>query len=134
MDSLLGEHGETLIYGIVGILLVVMICSVCESKWKGMTPEYKTSISKNNSKFIEENKSKYPVIEADEIIYAGYKTKDFNCKDFVKAKDWAEEDITDRVKIYGTVDTNKKGAYKIRCVVISDNQLACTKYINVIVE
>lgn len=134
MENLLGEHGETLIYGIIGIVVVLIICSVCESKWKNMTPEYKTYISKNNSKFIEENKDKYPVIEADEIIYAKYKAENFNCKDFIKARDCNGKDITDRVKIYGTINTFEKGIYKLRCVVMSDNQLACTKFINVIVE
>lgn len=134
MENLLGEHGETLVYGIIGVVVILIICSVCESKWKSMTPEYKTNISKSNGKFISENKDKYPVIEVDEIIYAQYKAENFNCKDYVKAKDCDGKDITDRVIIYGTVDTFKKGIYKVRCVVMDDNQLACTKYINVIVE
>lgn len=134
MENLLGEHGETLLYGIIGIVVVLIICSVCESKWKNITPEYKTNISKDNGKFILENKDKYPVIEVDEIIYAQYKAENFNCKDFIKAKDCNGKDITDRVVIYGTIDTFKKGIYKLRCVVMADNQLACTKYINVIVE
>lgn len=134
MENLLSEHGETLIYGIIGIMVVLIICSVCESKWKNMTPEYKTNISKNNGKFISENKNKYPVIEVDETIYAPYETEDFNCRDFIKAKDCNGKDITDRVMIYGTIDTFRKGIYKLRCVVMADNQLACTKYINVIVE
>lgn len=134
MENLLGEHGETLIYGIVGFVLVLVICMVCESRWKNMTPEYQTNVSRNSSKFIKENKNKYPVIEADEIIYVQYKTENFNCMDFITAKDWNGKDITDRVKIYGTIDTFRKGIYQLRCAVISDNQLACTKYINVIVE
>lgn len=134
MENLLSEHGETLIYGIIGIMVVLIICSVCESKWKNITPEYKTNISKDNGKFISENKNKYPVIEVDETIYAQYKTEDFNCRDFIKAKDCNGKDITDRVMIYGTIDTFRKGIYKLRCVVMADNQLACTKYINVIVE
>lgn len=134
MENLLGEHGEVLIYGIVGIVVVLIICSVCESKWKNITPEYKTNISKDNGKFISESKDKYPVIEVDEIIYAQYKKENFNCKDFIKARDCNGKDITERVVIYGTIDTFKKGIYKLRCVVMADNQLACTKYINVIVE
>lgn len=134
MDNLLEEHGEALIYGIVGIVLVLIICFVCENKWKNLTPDYKTDISANSSDFINKNKNGYPVIEADEIIYADYKTKNFNCKDFIKAKDCDGRDITDKVEIYGIINTFKRGVYKIRCVVMAENQLTCTKYINVIVE
>ena len=73
-------------------------------------------------------------IVADDIIYVSYHTKELDCKDFVKAKDYDGKDITDKVKIYGTVDTTKKGVYKLRCTVMSDNQLSSSKYINVIVE
>ena len=133
MENLLGEHGGALVYGIIGIVVIFVICFICQSKWKDMTPEYKTNVSKNSSNFIAENKNKYPTIMADEIIYAPYKAENFNCRDFIKAKDYSGKDITENVKIYGTIDTFQKGIYKIRCVV-SDNQLACTKYINVIVE
>ena len=134
MEGLLGEHGEVLIYGIIGLITVLLICFVCESKWKELTPDYKTNVSKNSSNFIAENKDKYPVIEADEIIYAGYKSENFDCRDFIKAKDCNGKDISNRVKIYGTIDTFKRGIYQLRCVVMSENQLASTKYINVIVE
>ena len=49
-------------------------------------------------------------------------------------KDYDGKDISERINIYGKVDTFKRGVYKIRCVVTSERQLACTKYINVIVE
>lgn len=134
MNEFLEEHGEILVYGIVGIFLVVMVCWVCNSKWKNITPEYKTNKSEDNGSFIKDNKGKYPVIVADDIIYVSYHTKELDCKDFVKAKDYDGKDITDKVKIYGTVDTTKKGVYKLRCTVMSDNQLSSSKYINVIVE
>lgn len=134
MDGLLGEHGEVIIYGIIGMIMVLLICFICENKWKDITPDYKTNVSKNSSNFITENKDKYPVIEADEIIYAGYKSENFDCRDFIKAKDCNGKDISNCVKIYGTIDTFKRGIYQLRCVVMSENQLASTKYINVIVE
>ncbi len=134
MNILLGEHGQALLYGIIGVIMIILICALCEEKWKAITPEYKTKTSYSNRKFIQENKGKFPIICADEIIYTEYKNTRFNCKDFITAKDYQGNDITDRLNIYGNVDTSKKGLYKLRCVVISDNQLACTKFINVIVE
>lgn len=134
MENLLEEHGEALIYGIIGIAVILVICAVCENKWKNITPEYKKDISKNSSQFIQKNKDKYPVIEADEIIYAGYKSEHFDCRNFIRAKDCEGKDITDSVKMFGVVDTFRKGIYKIRCVVMDESQLVCTKYINVIVE
>ena len=134
METLLNEHAEALIYGIIGIIMVIIICSVCVDKWNKITPQYKTDISKNSSKFIKESTGKYPIIEADEIIYTEYKNEKFNCRDFISAKDYDGKDISERINIYGKVDTFKRGVYKIRCVVTSERQLACTKYINVIVE
>lgn len=134
METLLNEHGEALIYGIIGIIMVIIICSVCVDKWNKITPQYKTDISKNSSKFIKESTGKYPIIEADEIIYTEYKNEKFNCRDFISAKDYDGKDISERINIYGKVDTFKRGVYKIRCVVTSERQLVCTKYINVIVE
>jgi hypothetical protein len=98
MDNLLGEHGEALVYAIIGVIVVIVICYVCENKWKDITPEYKTAISKNNSSFINSNKYNYPVIEADETIYVEYETNNFSCIDFIKATDCNGKDITDKQK------------------------------------
>lgn len=134
MDSFLGEHGEMLIYGVIGLTVVLLICFICQNKWKDLAPDYKKNVSKNNSSFREESKDKYPVIKVDEIIYARYKTENFDCRDFIKARDYLGNDITKNVKIYGAINTFKKGIYQLRCVVMSDNELTCTKCINVIVE
>lgn len=134
MELLLGEHGETLLYGIIGIIMVLLVCWICPGKWKELTPEYKVSTSKNSRKFIEDNAGKFPTIEADEVIFADYKDKNFDCKDFIYAKDCNGNDITDDMKVYGNVNVLKKGLYKLRCVVVSENSLSCTKYVNVIVE
>ncbi len=99
-----------------------------------MTPDYKRMVSKNSESFRKQNKDKYPIIEVDEIIYAEYQTENFNCRDFIKAKDYLGRDISDDVRIYGKIDTFRRGIYQLRCVVMSENQLASTKYINVIVE
>lgn len=134
MDSFLGEHGEVLIYGVIGLTVVLLISFICENKWKDMTPDYKRMVSKNSESFRKQNKDKYPIIEVDEIIYAEYQTENFNCRDFIKAKDCFGRDISHDVRIYGKIDTFRKGIYQLRCVVMSENQLASTKYINVIVE
>ena len=134
MGTMLQEHGEVLVYGIIGVMVVFMICLLCDNQWKEITPEYKTAVSKDNSTFIHENENKYPVIEADEIIYAGYQTENFQCKDFIKARDCNGKDISEKVQIFGTIDTFRRGIYPLKCMVVDDNQLACTKYIHVIVE
>lgn len=134
MDLLLGEHGEALLYGIIGTMMVLLVCSIYTSKWKNLTPEYKVSTSKTNREFIEKNKGKFPVIDADEIIFVEHKDEKFNYRDFISAKDYNGKDITESMNIYGDVDVFRKGTYKLRCVVVSDNSLACTKYVNVVVE
>lgn len=134
LSLFLQEHGETLVYGLIGVLMICVICTVCTGKWKDLTPKYKTDTNKSNKEFNENVKNKYPVIEADEIIYATYKDEEFDYKDYVVAKDWNGEDITEKIKYYGEVNVFKRGIYKLKCVVRSANELVCTKYINVIVE
>ncbi|MBD9202283.1 MAG: chitinase, partial [Eubacterium ventriosum] len=58
----------------------------------------------------------------------------FNYMDYIRARDYRGGNITDKVKVYGKVDVNQKGVYRLRCTVISYFNLACTKYINIIVE
>lgn len=134
MEFLLGEHGENLIYGIIGTIMVILVCTICANKWKDISPEYKTKVHKSNGDFILGNTGRYPVINADEIIYTNYKSDKFDIYDHIQAKDYTGKDITDNIHVYGTVNTFQQGIYKLRCVVVDDNQLACTKYVNVIVE
>lgn len=134
MEILVGEHGETLIYGIIGIVLVSLICIVCNGKWKALAPLYKTEISRSNQGFVEDTKGKYPVIESDDTIYADYKDTSFVLKDYLKAKDCTGKDISDSIKVYGALDLLRKGVYRMKCVVKASNNLTCTKYVNVVVE
>ncbi|MFQ9514752.1 MAG: hypothetical protein ACLRZ9_02885 [Eubacterium sp.] len=134
MEVLLGEHGQVLLYGIIGTMIVLLICSLCADKWKSVTPEYKTVVSRNSKEFISDMKAKFPIIDADEVIFADYKDESFNYKDFIRAKNCEGKDITEDIKVYGNVDVFQKGVYKLRCVVVADNSLICTKYVNVIVE
>lgn len=134
MEILLSEHGEALLYGIIGIIMVLFICGAGMSNWQKTTPEYKKQISQSNEKFINDNAGKFPIIDADEVIFADYKNAKFDFKDYISAKDCEGNDISQRIKIYGSVNVFQKGLYKLRCVVIDDKQLACTRYVNVIVE
>ena len=122
MENFLSEHGEIILYGLIGIMVVVITCGLCKNKWNQITPEYKNEKSQSNEKFLKESKDKYPVIEGQEVIYLEYLSKKFDYSKYIKAK------------VYGNIDFEKKGIYKLKCVVKSDNGLTCTKYINVIVE
>ena len=133
MSLLIGEHGEALIYGVVGIIIVCLICIICNSKWKNISPSYKTELSPSNREFAEGAQNRYPVIESDDVIYADYKDTDFEFRDYVRAKDYTGKDITDNLKIFGSVDILRKNVYRLKCVV-RDNNLVCTKYVNVVVE
>ena len=134
MELFIGEHGEALVYGIIGTFIVLTICTICFGKWRQISPTYKTSVEGSNGNYMVKSEGKYPKIESDEIIYADYKNDKFNYRDFIRAKDWDGSDITKNMNIYGEVNVFQKGIYKLRCVVVSENQLSCTKYINVIVE
>lgn len=134
MDVLLGEHGEAVLYGTIGILMVVIICSVCLERWSGLTPEFKNMTSNNSKEFLEKNSGRFPRIITDEIIFAEFKDENFDSKKYITAIDENGNDITEKMRIYGQVNVLKKGVYSLRCVVVAENHLACTKYVNVIVE
>lgn len=134
MNLFLQEHGETLVYGIVGVFMVCIICTVCTGKWKDIAPKYKNQTNKSNKEFNQNNKDKYPVIEADEIIYATYKDEEFDYRDYIVARDFNGEDISRKIKYYGEVNVFKRGIYKLKCVVKSTSEMICTKYVNIIVE
>lgn len=133
MSLLIGEHGEALFYGVVGIMIVCLICLICNGKWKGMSPNYKTELSPSNKEFAEGARDRYPIIESDDVIYADYKDTNFEFRDYIKAKDYTGKDITDELKIFGSVDILRKNVYRLKCVVRANN-LVCTKYVNVVVE
>ena len=134
VEVFLEEHGESIIYGLIGLVMVVTITAVISRGIVNIVPDYKKELSRNNSYQIEKNEYKYPTIIADEVIYADYGDTTFNYMDYIRARDYRGGNITDKVKVYGKVDVNQKGVYRLRCTVISYFNLACTKYINIIVE
>lgn len=133
MSLFIGEHGEAILYGVVGVILVCLICVICNGKWKSISPNYKTELSPSNREFADSAKDRYPVIESDDVIYADYKDTGFVFRDYVKAKDYTGKDISENLRIFGSVDVLRKNVYRLKCVV-RDNNLVCTKYINVVVE
>lgn len=134
MGMFIGEHGEAIIYGIIGIIMVTTIGIICSKYWCDVTPHYSSMISNTNRKTVEGFKGKYPVIEVDDIIYVKWKDSSFNALDYMKAKDCEGNDISEKVRVYGEVNLLERGIYKIRYVVTAANELSCIKYINVIVE
>ena len=134
MSLFLNEHGEAILYGIVGGLLVVVICLILNSRWKGITPEYKTERSPSNKSFVQSSKGKYPKIDVDNVLYADYRDENFVIRDHINARDYDGRDITDQVKVFDNLDVNNKGIYRAKCVVKNANNLMSVKYINVVVE
>lgn len=134
MQLFLNEHGEALLYGIIGTLTVALIGVVLVTKWKTITPVYNVAISSDSSSFANANKDKHPSIQVGDIIYADYNDASFDVSQHIKAKDWDDKDITSNVKTYGQVDVSKKGIYRVKCLVTNDYSMVCTKYVSVMVE
>lgn len=134
MGNFIEEHGEALIYGIIGVLVVVLICFICDNKWSKITPDYKNNNSKNSGNFISINTNKYPIINASDIVYADYMDSSFDIKKYISAKDYSGKDITEDIDIVGSVNVSRKGVYRLKLVVVGTNELTANKYINVIVE
>lgn len=77
------------------------------------------------------NKS-FPVIKGNNIRIK--KGASFTPSTYISALDIQDGDISNRINIYGEVDTSKKGVYKIKCVVKNSYGLKTTKYIQVLVD
>lgn len=134
MEIFLEEHGESVLYGIVGFIMILTIYGIINIGIWGMLPDYKNDTSNNNVEYVEKIKNKCPTITAAEVIYVKYRDETFNCIDYIKARDYTGKDITDKVVIYGNIDVNTRGVYKLKSSVKSDLGLKCVKYLNIIVE
>lgn len=134
MELFLGEHGQTIQYGIIGVIIISLINVIFTTGLKDIMPNYYQSHSMTNKGFVEKNKKKCPVIDCDEVIYVNHLGNDSDFLKEIKATDCNGNDITKSMKIYGTVNANYRGVYPIKCIVRSDNGLKCIKNINVIVE
>lgn len=133
MELLLGEHGEGIIYGIIGIFMVFLICSISQGSWRNIIPNPYNLEVEDSDKYKEEYKSMQPKIQGDEVIFVPYKNNNINLKDYIVARDYQGGDISNRLKFSGKVDTSTKGIYRIKCS-IEDNYYRTTKVINIVVE
>ena len=93
MEVFLEEHGESIIYGLIGLVMVVTITAVISRGIVNIVPDYKKELSRNNSYQIEKNEYKYPTIIADEVIYADYGDTTFNYMDYIREQEITEEAI-----------------------------------------
>lgn len=134
MELFLGEHGQTIQYGIVGVIIISLINIIFVTGLKDILPNYYQSHSGTNKGYVEENKKKCPVIDCDEVIYADYLDDEFHLLKEIRATDCDGNDITESMKIYGEVNIKQRGVYPIKCIVRAENGLKCIKDINVIVE
>ena len=55
MEVFLEEHGESIIYGLIGLVMVVTITAVISRGIVNIVPDYKKELSRNNSYQIEKN-------------------------------------------------------------------------------
>lgn len=134
MELFLSEHGQTIQYGIIGVIIISLINIIFATGLKDIMPNYYQSHSTTNRGYADSNRKKCPVINCDEVIYVNYLDKKFNLLNEIKAIDCNGNDITEYMKIYGTVNIGHRGVYPIKCIVRSENGLKCIKNINVIVE
>lgn len=75
-----------------------------------------------------------PIIEVTNG-YIDYGSETYDLRTFVKAFDAdTREDLTDKVKIYGSVNTKEYGVYRIHYTVTSRNGIKAEKYGQVIVK
>ena len=49
MEVFLEEHGESIIYGLIGLVMVVTITAVISRGIVNIVPDYKKELSRNNS-------------------------------------------------------------------------------------
>ena len=58
MEVFLEEHGESIIYGLIGLVMVVTITAVISRGIVNIVPDYKKELSRSNSYQIEKNEYK----------------------------------------------------------------------------
>ena len=85
-----------------------------------------------NLEYTIDKINQVPVITASDQTLMLF--DDFDPKDYVKAMDYEDGDITSKVKVNGTVDTNKAGTYQITYEVSDSKNLKTTKTIKVVVK
>lgn len=120
------------------IIIIIIIMSVFLATFSGWLVTTKTYMDKSliSNEQIDINANikneVFPTISAKNMrIKQG---TNFNIKDHVSATDNKDGDISSKIIFYGTVNTNVKGLYEIRCVVRNSYGLKTVKTIQVIVD
>ena len=119
MEVFLSEHGQTIQYAVIGVIIVALISIIR---------------SNTNREFSEEYKKKCPIIVGDDVIYVTYLDKSFDVTNQISARDYDGKDITDKLKIYGDVDVFHRGVYNIKCIVRGESGIKSIRNMNVVVE
>ena len=127
MEVFLSEHGQTIQYAVIGVIIVALISIITNTSIKKIMPTYNCEGSNTNREFSEEYKKKCPIIVGDDVIYVTYLNQ-------ISARDYDGKDITDKLKIYGDVDVFHRGVYNIKCIVRGESGIKSIRNMNVVVE
>ncbi len=131
------ENGVKISVSTIITLIVVGIGIVAFGGWAITNQAFvSSSLSITNRKQLSVNSTilnrEYPTINAKNKRIK--KDEQFDIKTHVTATDPLDGDISSSIKFYGTVNTAKKGIYKIRCVVRNSAGLKTVKYVQVVVD
>lgn len=118
-------------------ILVFFICMGMFTGWFASNRSFMESSLKTGTKTqlnVNANllNRAYPKIQGNNIRIK--KGKDLNIKEHIKAIDDIDGDITASMNIYGIVNLNNKGIYKVRCVVRNSAGLKTVRYIQIVVD
>lgn len=124
----------------VPIITAVIVFTICIGMFTGWFESNKTfmqsSLNVGAKTQLNVNAGllgkKYPKIEGNNIRIK--KGKELNIKEHIKAVDEVDGDITTNMNVYGNVDINNKGIYKVRCVVRNSMGLKTVRYIQIAVD
>lgn len=136
MSNLSQYFSGKLIISVIVVSFVFASLFSLKNRWTMYADSTIETQKASETSDVNDNLRKYsaPVIE---IIngYIDYGSSNYDLKNFVKAYDTdTREDLTDKVKIYGSVNTKEYGAYKIHYVVTSSHGIKADKYGQVIVK
>lgn len=122
---------------LVTVIIVFGICIGMFTGWFAASKSYiDTSLRTGTQTQLNVNAAllsrSYPEIKGNNIRIK--KGKELNIKEHIKAVDDVDGDITASMDIYGTVNRNEKGIYKVRCVVRNSAGLKTVRYIQIAVD
>lgn len=122
---------------VIPILIGILLSLTAFSGWLITNKEnWNSSINGMEKQQLDINKTlqgkSFPVIECKNMrVKIG---KYYDPKTNIKVLDNQDGNISDQVQIYGSVDINTKGVYKLRVVAVNSYGLKSVKNIQVIVD